>query len=153
MRFRHIRYIEPRPVTLCLGCTFLEDADCDPSLVMRFTSCVWTYFGPNICRREERGKPRAEPVLRHHANEYPVYSSPQDRFVPELITATGSNSLGGFTLFQVCAITPLNLPVNSPLTSTFTPALGSATSPPARSANSTQSVARGACGPSLCERR
>ena len=70
--------------------------------------------------------------------------------MPELVTATGSESLGGFTLFQVCAIT---LPINSPLTSRFTSALGSVTSLPARSASSTQSVARGASGPSLCERR
>jgi hypothetical protein len=76
--------------------------------------------------------------------------------VPELVTATGSDSLGGFTLFQVCAITPLSSQSNSPLTSTFIHppvALGSETSPPARSANSTQSVARGASGPSLYEWR
>jgi hypothetical protein len=72
VRFRHLRDLEPRPVALCLGCAIGEDADRDPYLIMRFPSRVWTYIRPHICPREERGKPRAEPVLRHHANERPV---------------------------------------------------------------------------------
>ena len=39
--------------------------------------------------------------MRHHTNERPVFALLQDRFVPELVTATGSGLLGGFTLFQV----------------------------------------------------
>jgi cleavage and polyadenylation specificity factor subunit 1 len=35
-----------------------------------------------------------------------VFTLLQDRFVPELVTATGSGLLGGFTLFQVRSRTP-----------------------------------------------
>ena len=99
---RHIRYIKSRPVTLCHDRAIGEDADRDPSLTMRLASCVWANFRPDVFPREEWGKPRAALSLRHHAKmKCPVFALLQDRYVPELVTATGSGSLGGFTLFQV----------------------------------------------------
>ena len=68
---------------------------------MRLASCLWTNHRLDICPSEERGEPRVALSLRHHANECPVLALLQDRFVPELVTATGSGLLGGSTLFQV----------------------------------------------------
>jgi hypothetical protein len=68
---------------------------------MRLASCLWAHFRPDVCPCEEWGKRHTGLAWCHHADEYPVYTLLQDRFVPELVTATGSGSLGGFTLFQV----------------------------------------------------
>lgn len=68
---------------------------------MRLASCLRTNHRLDICPSEEWGEPRVALSLRHHTNERPVLALLQDRFVPELVTATGSGLLGGFTLFQV----------------------------------------------------
>jgi hypothetical protein len=99
---RHLWYIKSRPIALYLNCAIGEDADRDSSLTLRLASCLWTNHRLDICPSEEWGEPRVALSLRHHANnERPVFALLQDRFVPELVAATGSGLLGGFTLFQV----------------------------------------------------
>jgi cleavage and polyadenylation specificity factor subunit 1 len=73
---------------------------------VRLASCLWTNHRLDICPSEKWGEPRVALSLRHHVNECPVFALLQDRFVPELVTATGSGLLGGFTLFQVRSRTP-----------------------------------------------
>lgn len=98
---RHLWYIKSRPTALCLDCAIGEDADRDSFITVRLASCLRTNHRLDICPSEEWGEPRVALSLRHRANERPVLALLQDRFVPELVTATGSGLLGGFTLFQV----------------------------------------------------
>ena len=68
---RHLWYIKPRPIALCLDCAIGEDADRDSSLIVRLASCLRTNHRLDICPSEERGEPRVALSLRHHANEMP----------------------------------------------------------------------------------
>ena len=82
---------------------------------MRLASCLWANHRLDICPSEKWGESRVTLSLRHHVNKCLVFALLQDRFVPELVTATGSGLLGGFTLFQVRSRTPnpVSLPFGS----------------------------------------
>jgi hypothetical protein len=62
-------------------------------------------YGPITDLTFALAKNGVSPVLRYLCAtmlmKCPVSALLQDRFVPELVTATGSGLLGGFTLFQV----------------------------------------------------
>ncbi len=103
---RHLWYIKSRPIALYLSRAIGEDAGRDPFIIVRLASCLWTNHRLDICPSEKWGEPRIALSLRHHVNKCPVFALLQDRFVPELVTATGSGLLGGFTLFQVRSRTP-----------------------------------------------
>jgi len=103
---RHLWYIKSRPVTLCLSCAIGENADRYPLITVRLASCLRTNHRLDICPSEKWGESHVTLSLRHHVNGCPVFALLQDRFVPELVTATGSGLLGGFTLFQVRSRTP-----------------------------------------------